>query len=485
MIPNWGAYVVPQAENQGSVVSTNIPLPENAPQNNRNARGMDIGVKRINHGTIHEYQNAFASSIFKKASGEFMDFIEPTASALDKIFLIQHLKNFDPEWHEQSLEYVRNLSLKDKYILRAYTKHGDVLINKLIREPDDFDTYPKCIEYIQKYIINNGNNVIAMQIFEELGLNADNYLKLSGRKFKYALLTDEGIDKLIQYSATINLQQLDKIKEHLLKLAQEIKRIINSAPRITKHIRLFRGIYYDYVHNENENVGNVFELRGFQSMSSSIASALNFSGQYNENNAQRHPMLYSFTLHPGTPCIAMKEISHFFEEDEVLVNMDLNCDFNNEFSEKIHLFLANYHFSQIFNNFLTYPTSSVYIKELVIAPHLINRGARGNNGNSNRVSNASFESNARSQESNVTMKSENLNVAFHQLGYNGHGGFTNQSTKLKKTRSNRVFNNQAITRKRNNFKGQIVLKKMNENASKQKEIKAVIERMKAYKNESH
>jgi hypothetical protein len=82
------------------------------------------------------------------------------------------------------------------------------------------------------------------------------------------------------------------------------------------------------------------------------------------------------------------------------------------------------------------------------------------------------------------MASENLNAAFHQLGYNGHGGFTNQSTKLKKTRSNRVFNNQAITRKRNNFKKQqIVAKKMNDNASRQKEIKAVIERMKAIEAE--
>ena len=118
--------------NLNSIISTNIPLPENASQNNRNARGMDVGVKRINYDVIRAFQDSFTESLLKSKElqlNEFMDFIAPVDAALDKSFLIQHLKNFDKEWFRNSINYVHTLPNKDKFMLRAYTRNGDKLIN--------------------------------------------------------------------------------------------------------------------------------------------------------------------------------------------------------------------------------------------------------------------------------------------------------------------------------------------------------------------
>jgi hypothetical protein len=466
MFPNLGTYYFPQAANQGSVVSTDIPLPENAPQNNRNTRGMDAGVKRIDYATINKYQTEFASSLLKSRTGnEFMDFIEPIDSALDNIFLIQHLKHFDPEWHQQSLNYVNGLSKKDKFMLRAYTRNGDKLINTLIRTPDEFDADPDCIKYVNESIRQNKNNVIAMQILSELGINSERYIDFD-KIDKYGRfipkLNAEAYNVLIPTCSNITI---NKIKEHLLTLAGEIKRIINGAPPLTKHIRLFRGIQYDYVNNENSSTNMLFDLQGFQSMSLSIASALSFSGEYNENNLQTHSMIYSFIVHPGTQCIAMSGISHFPEEEEILVNMDLQCSFIPEFSEKLFLNLPTYHYSQLCHLIQSYPTKSLYVKDLVIAPQLVNRGARANNM-SNSSSNASMrELNTGSQSNRESITSSNLNAAFYQMGY-GRGGRLNLNT----LRSKRLLNNQAKTRKRS-------VNKMNQGPSK-KEITNLMDKIK-------
>jgi hypothetical protein len=463
--------------NHGSVVSTNLPLPENAPQYNRNALGMDVGVNRIDGMTIDKYKNELTASILNDTQDDFMDFTEPAAAALDNVFLIQHLKDFDHEWHQKSFDYVDNLSIKDKFILRAYTRHGDRLINKLIRDPDNFDTDSECKYILLKQIKNNGNNVIAVQIFEELGLDPEKYLVMSGKIRPIPAINAAGIGELIEYSRTINLQQLDKIKEHIMKLSQEIKRIINAAPRITRKIRLFRGIKYDYVSSNNANSENVFDLRGFQSMSYSIISALSFSGQYNDNNLQKHPMLYSIILHPGTACIALDKISYFGggNENEILVNMDLQCRFKNEFSEKIHMVPEIYHYSQILDKAIPHPTISTYVKELIIAPQLTSRRARANESiNSNSNSNAESESN---NNSNRSLTNSVLNAAFYHLGFNGHGGFVNVGKKLKKTRSNnRMINTQAKTRKNSRTFANMNASK--QNASKQKEINEVLKRIK-------
>jgi hypothetical protein len=478
MFPNLGAQ---QAANQGSVVSTNIPLPENAPQYNRNAHGMDIGVKRIDYDVLNKYQTSFASSVVKTVHSEFMDFIEPVGNSLDNIFLIQHLKNFDPEWHERSLDYVKNLPMTDKYMLHAYTRHGDKLINTLTRTPDEFETDEECVDLVKSCIKFNTNNVIAVQIFQELGMNPEQFLEIEWRRPGIPYVNAVGLGHLIAYAKTL---AIEKVKQHLLTLAQEIKRIINAAPQLTKPIRLFRGIQYDYIATDNASAGNKLDLIGFQSMSSSIASALGFAGQYNDNNLQKHSMIYCFTLHPGTPCIAMKGVSHFPHEDEVLVNMDLQCRFEPEFAEKIFLNPAIYDFHQMAMPDAPHPKNSLYIKNIVIAPLLINRGARVNNivnipANNFNVEN--FQSNVGSQYNNQSVTSSNINAAFHQMGF-GRGGRLNVRENLKMTRSNRMRNNQAKTRKRLNFAKQAGPNKMNKNVSKQ-EIKEVMNRIKAVEAE--
>lgn len=443
--------------NQSNSSSTNFPLPVNAPQHNRNARGMDAGVQRIDYDIINKFQTSFADSLVidKNLSTGFINFIAPVDKALDKSFIVQHSNNFDFEWHQQSLDYVEQLSPKDKYMLRAYTRNGDKLINTLIRIPNEFDSDQKVMDIVNRCIRNNANNVIAVQIFEDLGLDPNQFIEIRGRAQK-PKINASGLMLLIDYTPDM---EMNKIKEFIIKLATEIKRIIAAAPQLTRKIRVFRGIEYDYVNNANNVADNNMVLSGFQSTSYSISSALGFSGQYNEDNMQQHMMLYSILVHPSIPCIAVEDVSHFKEECEIILDMNLACAFDPNFVEKIQLTPANYNYYQLLNASTPHPTPSIYVKHMRIAPLLMGRNARANNSNGESVaSNGNSRSNGSvssqptalsnvSAITNGTMTSANLNVAMYEQGFNGYGGY--RSHKGGRTMVEANLNAQARTLKRN------------------------------------
>lgn len=331
----------------------NGPLPVNALQMNRNARGMDKGVQRLDFSAVNAYQLGLADSLIdkEKTTKFFLDFNPNVSDVLSKIFITQSHKFFDEDWHNDSVDYVNNLSNKDKFMLRAYTRNGDELINTLLRTPEKFVQLMG--QLVSRAITKNGNNVIAVQIFQIMGIDPEKMITRTGK------ITADGFIHLINYTATM---PMDEIKRHILQLAEEIRRIIRAAPRPSKPLRLYRGIKNDYVgHNNAENV----QLSGFQSMSYSIRSALGFAGNYNETNLQSHSMLYTFTIGPDVPCIAMESISHFEEENEILVDMNLFAHCEPEFEERIEVQQSNYNYYslQMVNS---YPLTSIYKKDIIV-----------------------------------------------------------------------------------------------------------------------
>ncbi len=477
-------YVNGNNANHQSIISTNFPLPQNAPQNNRNVRGMDVGVKRIDFGIVNHFQREFANSLLgeKNTANGFIDFIQPVDSAIDIAFFVQHLKNFDTEWHKRSLEYVENLSIKDQYMLRAYTRNGDEMINALIRKYNAFESDPKIMELVRRCIIQNSNNVIAVQIFEELGFDPERFIEIKGGNQQPAVV-GAGLGHLIDYVAEAKIED---IKKHIAKLATEIKRIIGAAPPLTKKIKLFRGVKTDYTANNDINRSIDTQqcvLYGFQSMSYATSVAISFAGQYNEENLQHHHMIYSFTLHPGVPCIAMEGISHFPEECEILVDMNMACQYNYFFNEKIHLNSLNYQYYQLFTGVVAYPFNSFYIKNLIIAPLLRDRGARNNSSSFNANSNTQNTSRNNFIESPIfpinaeSVHSSNLNAAMHEYGYNGYGGRILST----KTRKNLNLSRNLGKTIRNIKQKNIRVNKMNKvnNANKRNNVEAVMKRIEA------
>lgn len=417
------------SNSESNTSSINIPLAANASIFNRKARGMDKNVIRIRPTILNAYQAKFADSLVRQKDLKtgFMDFISPVDNAIDMVYIAQHAKNFDPEWLQQSLLYVANLPIRDRFMLRAYTRNGDKLINTLIRNPAEFENDFRAMELVKRCIINNANNVIAVQIFEDNGIDVGSTIQILGRK-GHPGINGDGLQYLIENTSTLTI---DKIKEYIIQLAYEIKRIIGNAPHLTKKIRLFRGISEDYVKKSENSSSNECVLQGFQSMSYSLTSALGFSSEYNENNMQTHHMLYSVLVHPGVPCIAVETLSHFPEEAEVILDMNLACSFDSQFYEKVQLTPSMYNFAEIANGFTAYPTDSVYVKHLRIAPLLFGRNARANNMNSlsnvnnSRENLASHVSNALTNLSSATnepMSNSQINVAMHQYGFNGYGG---------------------------------------------------------------
>jgi hypothetical protein len=337
---------------------------------------MNFGVHRLNELALQMYKDEFARSLSKPVNieGNFLNVVDPLNSALDEVFLVQHLKHFDAEWHRNSINYVNSLSLKDKFILRTYTRNGDELMNALIRDANGFDTNQRCLELIDRCIMKNLNNVIAVQLFEINGVDANAHLIYDENDVADAIkINNAGKALLIQWVAELSIQD---VKLHLQKLISDIRRIINDSPRLNKIIKLYRGIKHDYAwsaENDNQVV-----LSGFQSTSYSISKALAFSGQYNENNIENHYMMYCIVLHPGIPCIAMESISHFSEK-EILIDMNVVCEYNMMFYEKLELTPREFTYNALTTKPILKPKTSIYVKYLTIVPIVENANNNGNN----------------------------------------------------------------------------------------------------------
>jgi hypothetical protein len=181
-------------------------------------------------------------------------------------------------------------------------------------------------------------------------------------------------------------------------------------------------------------------------MSYSIDIALSFSGQYNpdDNMANiRHFMVYTFDVGADIPCIAMEGISHFPQEKEVLVDMNLYGNFLNYFIEKMHLHRGNYQFNELIP--FTYPHTSIYTKifQLLYIPYAIN-ASQLNTAFISRNARHSITSNNYNNQSEPSLTGSEINAALNAQEYGHYGGrlaLQNTVTNLRNNATRRLNNN--------------------------------------------
>jgi hypothetical protein len=398
----------------------------------RNNIEFDENVQRIDDMKLHKYKLEFAESLVDRnyIKPDFFTPLKECENALKNVFLMQSERDFDFDWYNASVNYTLGLSNSDKYILRGYTRNGDELINALIRYPNNY--LSDKMDIIRRKIYNNENNIIAVQLFKKHGLNPDNYIQDN------LLISQQGFILLQGYVSTLTHQELIG---HIYELINDMRRIIEAAPKPIKVIRVYRGVKEDYI-KDNDVEYNL--LSGFQSASYSIDVALGFSGQYNINDNitnNRHLMIYTLDVGTDIPCIAMEGISHFPQEKEILIDMNLYGNFMNYFLEKTHLHRGNLQFNELVPR--AYPHTSIYNKIIQLMyipyasmPSVLNRGFISRNAR-HSISSANTASEPSITESVI-------NAALNEYEYNHYGG------RLAIENAPRVNINRSITRKINN-----------------------------------
>jgi hypothetical protein len=202
-----------------------------------------------------------------------------TNHIINKKFVFNNKNCIDYEWMKKQIEYIDNLSNRNKHILRAYTIYGDKFINNYLRGT----LTPNLIKVLLKDCIKYGENPF-----------------LYHHKDKYNTIE-------------INIDYENNILEYIPIFIDELKDIIQKSPRLTKKIKLFRGLsegnfIVDSLIYDKDNK-QFFINNDFLSTTFYLASAVNFM-----NN---DCCLLELNIEPEIPCIFTAAVSRRRNEFEI------------------------------------------------------------------------------------------------------------------------------------------------------------------------
>jgi hypothetical protein len=205
----------------------------------------------------------------------------PIYNIICKIYSFNDLNYIDFDWFEKQIEYINNLSDRQKHIIRSYTIYSDKLINNYLRNRIKKDDIDSILDYV---------------------------IQLNENPFKY-----QHFDKTGNYE--INQEYKNNINEYIEQYIIEFTYIINNSPKLTKSIKVFRGIRTDnyLIQNIklNENNNKFIKNIDFLSTSIYLESATNF--MLNEC------CILELTLNINTPCLFTAYISRRRGEFEITI----------------------------------------------------------------------------------------------------------------------------------------------------------------------
>lgn len=212
--------------------------------------------------------------------------------------------DFDDAWIERSDEYVDNLTVADKYILRIYTRNGDEVVNNTLREDR---VNQKTNELLTK-MKEEDRCMFAVSLFREQNDLRDEYFTVHGER-----LSSLGQDRLDTLYSQRIVSEEDTFT-YIQKYANELRRVIRAGPKIRNQQIVFRSINNDYleVYEHAQTTIRGFTSTTFQPYAASYYAHGKFYGN-----------MYEMILTPGTHAVSMHNISEFPSENEIL--LDFGC----------------------------------------------------------------------------------------------------------------------------------------------------------------
>jgi hypothetical protein len=117
-------------------------------------------------------------------------------------------------------------------------------------------------------------------------------------------------------------------KEVMTLFKDDLKRIINNAPAVKKEIVVYRGVKDDYFLKGAKD--NYYTNTSFVSCSLDPSYALTFL------RADNQCCLKRITILPGTKVLFISGLSAFYEELEIVINIDSTLFIQNKFTTSIY-----------------------------------------------------------------------------------------------------------------------------------------------------
>jgi ADP-ribosyltransferase exoenzyme len=284
----------------------------------------------------------FGSSwrIYKEYNNYNEDFLK-TSSISNELMM-------DTQWLLKQKDYIYNLPKYDIFTLKGYTHYGDVLVNSLLRNVLDYDLltnrnkdYFDSMFYFPLFfqldrlvssLISKDNKHDVEALFAVPGKTKvnmysstsktiphsgklQNYIDLIKRNYESLLLSD----RYILLISLWNYMHSDIYKIVIMKFYEDLTRIIENSPSLTKDIKVYRGVRDDYYLRGSKD--GIYKNIGFISTSLDVEKAQLFQNLDNNNNSRKDGCCIKvITLLKGTKAILMMPISTYGDEKEVLLN---------------------------------------------------------------------------------------------------------------------------------------------------------------------
>lgn len=216
--------------------------------------------------------------IYMKNIKELESFDISPNHILNSKFVFNNKQYLDYNWIEKQIEYINNLSDRQKHIIRAYTIYGDKFLNNYLRNTL---TSQKINELINECINNNENPFLYQH------LDMTNQIEIND-------IYKENINKYIEI------------------FIKEFNKIIYNAPRLSKKIKVFRGLENgDFIVKslKTNNTDRYMIINDYMSTSIYLASASNFMNG--------DCCLLELYVEPNTPCLFTAHMSRHRNEYEI------------------------------------------------------------------------------------------------------------------------------------------------------------------------
>ena len=265
----------------------------------------DYGAN-LRNALIHVHHNGPTSP----SENEYVSFHVPSPAvrqALHRRFLFQTPDDFDFAWYAASNAYVQGLDKYEKYILRAYTRYGDEVVNTYLRSPtqEAFFANRRVQNLLFDMEKHSDMHTLALHLLDAYGEESlSSYFSSSGELLSTGSAELEQIVERLQDGGEdvhdLFYGMLDNFVGHL-------RDILLRAPRSQHPLRVFRGVRKDYLPATETAVTQA----GFVSTTFSVDAALKF--------ANKNKLLYELLVQPNTPCLSLVSISRFHREYEILL----------------------------------------------------------------------------------------------------------------------------------------------------------------------
>lgn len=264
------------------------------------------------------FDSVFKYSQFYETDEGFFSYNirEPYTQNIRRHYLLQEDSQFDEAWYNACDDYIMGLSLRDKYILRRYKRHGDEIVNALLRQPDTFATNKRVQTLFFETMPDENQMLYAMQsIYKYASGNNESYVTSEWdlNSVEYRELQEMEMEEFGSLQELEMPVILERIKPFIYMYIEDLRQILRQAPPLPRSLQVFRATGTDYLNNPYESA----VVHGFvsTSMDSCIGEA------FPQNN-----FIYQLILQPGVPCLSIKKASKYPSEFEVLV--DTGCFVN-------------------------------------------------------------------------------------------------------------------------------------------------------------